>query len=83
MTLYLKGTVNFLQYLVLFLQKCRWQVTPKHAYILDPKKSEWADYAGTCKETSSHATCHRTFGHSLLSSLSQCGLILGQKVELQ
>ena len=24
---------------------CRWQVTPKHAYILDPTKSEWADYA--------------------------------------
>ena len=28
-----------------FCQKCRWHVTPKHAYILDPKKSEWADYA--------------------------------------
>ena len=26
-------------------QKCRWQVTPKHAYSLDPTKSEWADYA--------------------------------------
>ena len=24
---------------------CRWQVTPKHAYTLDPTKSEWADYA--------------------------------------
>ena len=23
----------------------RWQVTPKHAYTLDPTKSEWADYA--------------------------------------
>ena len=28
-----------------FFQKCRWQVTPKHAYTLDPTKSEWADYA--------------------------------------
>ena len=24
-------------------QKCRWQVAPKHTYILDPMKSEWAD----------------------------------------
>ena len=28
-----------------FYQKCRWQVTPKHAYTLHPTKSEWADYA--------------------------------------
>ena len=28
-----------------FCQKCRWQVTPKHAYTLDLTKSEWADYA--------------------------------------
>ena len=27
-----------------FWQKCRWQVTPKHIYTLDPTKSEWADY---------------------------------------
>ena len=26
-----------------FCQKCRWQVTPKHAYTFDPTKSEWAD----------------------------------------
>ena len=26
-------------------QKCRWQVTPKHAYTLDLTKLEWADYA--------------------------------------
>ena len=26
-------------------KKCRWQVTPKRAYTLDPTKSEWADYA--------------------------------------
>ena len=24
--------------------KCRWQVTAKHAYTIDPTKSEWADY---------------------------------------
>ena len=28
-----------------FGEKCRWQFTPKHAYTLDPTKSEWADYA--------------------------------------
>ena len=33
-----------------FCQKCRWQVTPKHAYILDPSKSEWVDYAAVQAE---------------------------------
>ena len=28
-----------------FCQKCMWQVTPKHAYTLDPTESEWAVYA--------------------------------------
>ena len=28
-----------------FCQQCRWHVTPKHAYTVDPTKSEWADYA--------------------------------------
>ena len=28
-----------------FCQNCRWQVTSKLAYTLDPTKSEWADYA--------------------------------------
>ena len=28
-----------------FCQKCRWQDTLKHTYILDPMKSEWADQA--------------------------------------
>ena len=28
-----------------FCQKCRWQVTPKHAYTRESTKSEWADYA--------------------------------------
>ena len=31
---------------------------------------------GTYLKTSSHATCHGTFDHSCLSSLSYCGLIL-------
>ena len=26
-------------------QKCRWQATSKQAYTLDPRKSDWADYA--------------------------------------
>ena len=26
-----------------FCQKCRWQITPKQAYTIDPTKSEWAD----------------------------------------
>ena len=33
----------------------------------------------TYSETSSHATCQGTIGHSHLSSLSHCGLILAQK----
>ena len=27
-----------------FCQKCRWKVTPKHAYTFHPTKLEWADY---------------------------------------
>ena len=33
----------------------------------------------TYPETNSHATCEGTFGHSRLSSLSHCGLILAYK----
>ena len=33
-----------------FCQKCRWQVTPEHAYTLDPSKSEWADHAAVQAE---------------------------------
>ena len=33
-----------------YCQKGRWQVTPKHAYTLDPSKSEWADYAAVRAE---------------------------------
>ena len=35
-----------------FCQKCRWQVTPRHAYTLGPTKSEWVDcYPGIVWET--------------------------------
>ena len=37
---------------------------------------------GTCQEMSSHATHQETLGHSHLSSLSHCGLILALRVEL-
>ena len=37
---------------------------------------------GIYPETSSHATCQETFGHSRLSALSHYGLILAYKVEL-
>ena len=33
-----------------FCQKFWWQVTPKHAYTLEPTKSEWADYAAVQAE---------------------------------
>ena len=37
---------------------------------------------GTYQETSSHATRQETLGHSRLNSLSHCGLILAERVEL-
>ena len=36
-----------------FYQKCRWQVTHKHAYTLDLSKLEWADYAAVLAERGS------------------------------
>ena len=36
---------------------------------------------GTYQETSSHATRQGTLGHSRLSSMSHCGLILAERVE--
>ena len=47
-----------------FYQKCRWQVTPKHAYTLDPMKSEWADYAAV------QAQCGNLSGNELTRRLS-------------
>ena len=34
-----------------FYRKSWWQVTPKHAYTLDPSKLEWADYAAVQAES--------------------------------
>ena len=36
----------------------------------------------TYLDMSSHATCQGTFGHTRLSLLSHCGLILASRVEL-
>ena len=47
-----------------FCQKCRWQVTPKHAYTLDPKKSEWADYCAV------QASCRNLSGDELTRNSS-------------
>ena len=47
-----------------FCQKCRRQVKPKHAYALDPTKSEWADYAAV------QAQCGNLSGNELTRNLS-------------
>ena len=47
-----------------FCQKCRWQVTPKRAYTLDPSKSQWADYAAV------HAECGNLSGNELTRNSS-------------
>ena len=68
-----------------FCQKCRQQVTPKDAYILDPTKVAWADYVfqawcgNLSGKLSSHTTCGETLGHSHLSMMSHCELILALK----
>ena len=46
-----------------FCQKWRWQVTPKHAYTLDPMKSEWADRAVV------QAQCMNLSGNELTRNL--------------
>ena len=47
-----------------YCQKGRWQVTPKHAYTLDPSKSEWADYAAV------RAECGNLSGNELTRNSS-------------
>ena len=47
-----------------FCWKCRWQVTSKHAYTLDPTKSKWADYAAI------QALCGNLSGKELTRNLS-------------
>ena len=52
-------------------QKCRWQVTPKHAYTLDPTKSEWADYAtvqAQCGNLSENELTCKPSGNTLSQS---------------
>ena len=49
-----------------YCQQCRWQVTPKHAYTLDPSKSEWADYAAVqaeCGNLSGNELTHNSSGN--------------------
>ena len=48
----------------LFCQKCRWQVTHKHADTLDPSTSEWADYAAV------QAECWNLWGNELTRNSS-------------
>ena len=47
-----------------FCQKGRWQVTAKHAYTLDPTKSEWANYSAVQTE------CGNLSGNELTRNLS-------------
>ena len=47
-----------------FCQKCRWQVTAKHTYTLDPTKLEWADYAAV------QALSGNLLGNELMSNSS-------------
>ena len=54
-----------------FCQKCRWQVTPKHAYTLNSPKSEWADYAAVQAEwgnLSGNELTRNSSGNSRLQS---------------
>ena len=56
-----------------FCQKCRWQVTPRHAYTFDPTKLEWADYAAVqawCWNLSGNELTHNSSGNTQ-SQLSQ------------
>ena len=46
-----------------FCPKRRWQVTSKHAYTLDPTKSEWSDYAAV------QAKCGNLSGNELTRNL--------------
>ena len=68
-----------------FCQKCRWQVTPKHAYAFDPLKLERADCAtvqaqcGNLSEMSSHATRQGHSDSGLQSGISVRNLISNLK----
>ena len=54
-----------------FCQKCKWQVTRKHAYTLDPQKSEWADYVAVqaeCGILSGNELTRNSSGNTRLQS---------------
>ena len=52
-----------------FCQKCRWEITPKHARIFDQTKSEWADHAAIQAEYGNELT--RNSSGNTLSQSSQ------------
>ena len=67
-------------------QKCRWQLhLNKHAPLTQRSRSGLIPLCrhsvGTYQEKSSHKTRQGALGHSRLSSLSHCGLILTKRVE--
>ena len=62
-----------------FCKKCRWQVTPKHAYTLTQRSRCGLTVQALCGSLSENKptpTCQGTFSHSNPSSLSRFGLIL-------
>ena len=57
-----------------FCHKCRWQVTPKHAYTFDPTKSKWADSAtvqAQCGNPSGNELSHATWSGNIRPQSSQ------------
>ena len=57
-----------------FCQKCRWQVTPKHAYTIDPTKLEWAYYAAVqaqCGNLSGNKLTRNSSGNTRSQSAQQ------------
>ena len=65
-----------------FCKKCRWRVTPKHAYTLTHRSRSGLTMplsrqsVGIYQEASSHATRQGTLDHSRLNSLNHCGLMV-------
>ena len=59
-----------------FCQKCRWQVTVKHAYTLDSTKSELADYDAVqakCGNLSGNDELTRNLSGNIRPQSSQLG----------
>ena len=53
-----------------FCQKCRWQVTSKYTYTLDPTDLEWAGYAAVQAVLSRNKLTHNLLGN-IRSQFSQ------------